>query len=74
MTWTLCWRAEWAANSYADDCLDVYGVRHPLVYDSAPARPPSVPGSNRKHPRSTEWRARNESSRVGHSCRERLVG
>jgi len=24
---------EWAANSYADDCLDVYGVRHPVVYD-----------------------------------------
>jgi hypothetical protein len=24
---------EWAANSYADDCLDVYGVRHPVVFD-----------------------------------------
>ena len=25
---------EWAANSYSDDCLDVYGVCHPLVYDT----------------------------------------
>jgi hypothetical protein len=24
---------EWAANSYADDCLDVYGKRHPLTFD-----------------------------------------
>lgn len=41
---------EWAANSYAEDCLDVYGETHPLVFDptlrdavapfvAAPARP-----------------------------------
>ena len=24
---------EWAANSYEDGCLNVFGVRHPLVYD-----------------------------------------
>ena len=24
---------EWLANSYADDCLDVYGVKHPVVLD-----------------------------------------
>ena len=24
---------EWAANSYADQALDVYGERHPVVYD-----------------------------------------
>lgn len=24
---------EWVANSYADDCLDVHGVRRPLVFD-----------------------------------------
>jgi glycosyltransferase involved in cell wall biosynthesis len=26
---------EWAANSYENDCLDVYGKPHPLVYDPA---------------------------------------
>jgi hypothetical protein len=26
--------AEWRANSYAEDCLDVYGERHPLVIDT----------------------------------------
>jgi predicted O-methyltransferase YrrM len=26
--------AEWAANSYLDDCLDVYGEKHPLVIDT----------------------------------------
>jgi glycosyltransferase involved in cell wall biosynthesis len=26
---------EWAANSYENDCLDVYGKLHPLVYDTA---------------------------------------
>ena len=26
---------EWAANSYENDCLDVYGKPHPLVYDAA---------------------------------------
>jgi predicted O-methyltransferase YrrM len=25
---------EWAANSYLDDCLDVYGEKHPLVIDN----------------------------------------
>jgi len=24
---------EWAANSYLDDHLDVYGQRHPAIYD-----------------------------------------
>ena len=24
---------EWRANSYADDCLDVYGAKHPVVFD-----------------------------------------
>ena len=24
---------EWLANSYTDDCLDVYGVKHPVVLD-----------------------------------------
>jgi hypothetical protein len=26
--------AEWAANSYSEDCLDVYGARHPLDIDT----------------------------------------
>ena len=26
--------AEWAANSYREDCLDVYGERHPLAIDT----------------------------------------
>jgi Methyltransferase domain len=26
--------AEWAANSYSDDCLDVGGVKHPLAFDT----------------------------------------
>ena len=25
---------EWAANSYVEDYLDVYGTKHPVVYDS----------------------------------------
>ena len=28
-------RGEWAANSCADGCLDVYGERHPLIFDPA---------------------------------------
>lgn len=28
-----CLKKEWAANSYKDGCLDVYGERHPLIFD-----------------------------------------
>jgi hypothetical protein len=28
-----CLEAEWAANSYQDGALDVYGARHPLAFD-----------------------------------------